>query len=663
MEECKEILQEIQIDWDSTLHNNFNPLKLSLKVLSNSNTNKEFRETFHRLESAMDNVIKSNFDGFSESFRSFEKLHAMNSEIMKKYEIIESLLDKIEDLQDNLDLLTFGISEESVNKSIYKTCAKIIEARNLYKEFAITEDNERKANLIIKSIRILREPGHSQIRGVFEFYKIVFKNYLKFCNQIHSNLLDFAIKNEPKNITYFSLVLNLQSVSYFNQFCSDQFYQKVFNFISQSITKLLQVESCTIEMLCEEVMGIIEIIIENMTILIKRFSKLGTSEDEDFFGKVKVQKGFIYEIDVSINALNKILLKIIDIYSFEFEPKTSFDITYASDFIDFSKTFSKHSNIYKRLTSNNVNYSCGQFALVTGTSPQTAEILLKFAKTPEIRSFLHRIIESKNFLDSPLQNKIDELEKINFFENLPSFSSTIHKLLECSLSGQEDEEFKAFLNKKILKDFSIKYDEIFESDLIKMPNFNVFLETPTKARGKLLYSIEELKDLLIRKPIAKKSLFLKSKKYEIVNEIIDQFKIIEKHFKSQEITLMLELFVKSLTMQVIVDFFYFYDLLYRQGNYHYYMKMCFEVLQIAKNYEIDIFEDLESCFIYYNKMNVASIKPKNVDELKEMISFLEIFYEISGPEFEIIKVIEFFKGALGNQASDRQSKILKNKVS
>lgn len=669
MESFKELVNEIQVDWDIALQSNFNPLKLTLKVLGNSNTQKDFNETFHRLHLAMNKIVKSNFESFSESFKSFERLNIKNKEIIDKYEQINAILNEIPYLHENLNLISLNATEDYECKKAYEICTDIVEARNFYKEFCLTEDPKRKSKLIVKSLGILKDQQYSQIKGVFEFYKIVYKGYLDYCNQIHTNLLDFAVKNIVSNFQYFPIVIELRSISLFNDFCSEKFYQKVFDYVEETISNSQQIKDCSIELLCRDVAEVIEKTVSNMWILISRFSNLDVADEEDYFGKVKNKKGFIYEIDRSIDVAKQILSKFIDLYSFEFEPENSFDISYISDSVDFSKTFKTDLPVYKRLTASAAQkISRGQFTILTGTCPQIAETLLLFVKTPEIRMFLQEIVQNKKFSGPFLQGKIQEID--NFFfdldiENLEKLKSLILESLECALPPNSVTELKNYLNKKLIKEFAKIYDQMFQSELIKKPKFNSFLEktqieNPRITVDELICTIEELQCSLIEKPINKKTLFSKTNKYKISREMIDVLKSFEEKLDSKEMKFLVELFSKSLRRQCVVDFFYFYDLLYRQGNYQYYMKMCFEVIEEIKSHYI--LEDLEKCFLYYNRMNVQSIKAKNHRELEELVEFLKIFYEIIGPEFNIVKTIEFFKNALNGQSNDKQGRILQKKI-
>lgn len=672
MDEFKELISEIQVDWDTTLHSNFNPLKLSLKILGNSKMQKDFIETFHRLSSVMDKVIKSNFEAFSDSFKSFEVLNFKNKEIIQKYDQITSILDNIPYLQETLDMVSLTLSQDSEFKEIYEICSEIIESRNLYREFCFIKDHSRKSKLIVKSLEILRKEQYSQIKGVFEFYKIVYKSYLEYCNYIHSVLLDFVIENNNSNFQFYPIVIELRSIAEFNEYCADHFHQRVFDQIENVISETIKANDCTIETVCEEVAEAVEKILSNMWILVERFTQLCDSEERDYFGKFQSKRGYIYEIKKSIATIQEILLKFIDLYSYEIELDKPFDMSYISHNIDFSKAYDSDLPIYKRLISSNIETSsCNRFTVLKGTTTQIAKILLSFIKTPELRIFLEEIVQSKKYTGSFLDGKKEEIKMIfSSFDinsnDIDKFESLVIDSLICLGSSESAVELKNYLNTEILIEFVKIHDQIFKSELVKKPYFSNFLEsiqthTLSLKVENLIFSNDELKNNIVSHPINKKTLFINSKKYKIVERILESLKRIENEMNSEQIKFLIELYNTSLKRQCMVDFFYFYDLLYRQGNYQYYLRLCVEVFDEIKQFEI--LEDLEKCFDFYNKMNVHLIKCKSHNNLEEHLSFLRILYEIVGPEFNILKTIEFFDNVLKKKATDKQSKILVNKIS
>lgn len=431
MEEGKDILKELKVDWDQTLRESFNPLQMALKVSSNPSRHREFHGMLHRLEQAMDKIISSNFQGFSEAFETFSNYKKMNGFILDTYSDMESRLLSLKifkDVPPNESLLTVGLENQEV-KAKYEICAMIADARNLYKSFLASQDPIRKSELIVRALSILGDPRLSQIKGVFEYYKIVLRSYHQFSDEINGKLLDFIVRNELENSHFYNVIVDLESISKFDDYCLKYFEKEVFRLLEdiilatsenageESVVNTRQDGSVmsVLEVLCMGVSKAVESIIDNMTFVINKSSAMFVrAEQEDFFGKKKSELNFIFDLSGCMNAIKDVLRKFLDRYSFEPEKNDQFDINFIADTLDYTKVYDENSPIYQRMmkSSKRMARSDNTFTLITPINPETISLLLKYIQNQEIRSFLYQTVETRLFSDAIVEAKASKIQQI-----------------------------------------------------------------------------------------------------------------------------------------------------------------------------------------------------------------------------------------------------------
>ncbi|ELA42245.1 uncharacterized protein VICG_00644 [Vittaforma corneae ATCC 50505] len=431
MEEGKNILKELKVDWDQTLHENFNPLQMALRVSSNPSKHREFHGMLHRLEQTMDKIISSNFQGFSEAFQTFSDYKQMNNTILNTYCDVENKLASlhiIEVLPSNENVLAADLENQEI-KAKYEICAMIADARNLYKSFLVSQDPTRKSELIVKALSVLGDPRLFQIKGVFEYYKIILRSYQQFSDEINKKLLDFIVRNEIENSHFYNVVVDLQSISKFDDYCLKHFQKEVFRLFEDIIlvtSKSINDEDpinvqqggnriSMLEVLCVKIAKAVECIIDNMSFIINKSSAMFVKVDqEDFFGKKKSEANFIFDLSGCMNALRGVLRNFLDRYSFEPEKSDQFDINFIADTFDYTKVYDENSSIYQRLmkSSKKIVRNGSSFTLITPVNPETISFLLKYIQNHEIRSFLYQTVETRLFSDAILNSKIGKIQQI-----------------------------------------------------------------------------------------------------------------------------------------------------------------------------------------------------------------------------------------------------------
>lgn len=532
MEEAKNILKELMIDWDQCVYENFNPLQLAMKLHFNANLHKDFHTMLYRLEQIMDKIVISNLTGFSEAFKIFERYKNTNMEVLNGYSFIEEKLDGLVIMDDSSGDQFLGKfnTETPEFKAKYDLCAMIVDARNLYKSFLVSEDPEVKSKAIVRALTILGDRKISQIKGAFEYYKIVWKSYQMYSDEVSRNLLRFIINNEPENTLFFNIIISLETISRFDDYCQQNFQKEVFKLFEGFILEIKETAVYTndehpdpvmgkcgsetylnnekiaktsttnaiLDLLCEKIANSIEWIVENMDFITNKSSNLFIQADqEDFFGRKKARINFIFDRSGCIAAIKTVLKKFIERYAFEPEKNENLDMGHILDVTDYSKIYDENSSILQRIANNSKKMAVTNenFTLITIVTTEVVSYLLKHIKNHEIKSYISQVIETKLFSDAMVEQKIGRIR--NLLENITEdnytkmlaeghtnfFSVRIRSFVEIELTEildnciavEEERRVKLYLRKSLFFFLLHLYDKLFVSTFIKEDSFKDFL--------------------------------------------------------------------------------------------------------------------------------------------------------------------------------------------
>lgn len=784
LESCREIVKELKVDWDTTISENFNPLHLALKLNTNSNLNTEFRDMSHKLEFFLDRVITSNFQGFSESLNSFSSFRNKNKQIL---EALDKCGSNAADIRRwSFNKANLGIEKENIEhaKGKYEICKRIMEAKNHYKMYQNTDDLIRKSVLINQCLDFLNDRNLLQIKGVFEYLKIVKVSFRETVDAINQKLFDFIFRNEIDNLFYFKAVMNLGSIAQLDEYFRQHFDRNVFGEIEKVIMRryktalpsslsdpLLELESLSSEV-CKKV----ESIIENMGIVVQRCSRAFTvNHEEDFFGAKKDKEYFVMAMGPALDCIKQNLKKFIERYSKEeIELVDKVDVYDDVDDTDYSQAY-RNSPIHDRLqqTSDASSFTKKHFTVITAPSDQVVGCVLNNIRNTQLRSFVRQLAEGSYFSSLSVEKnmfRVDSIFRGCWMDVNPSTGKTnllteIRDIIRSCRSIEEERRIKGYVRKKLFVGLADEYNKMFTSELVKKSRCSRIVEdfqektgvssdnhrdnrvrigilpkdgknngksknngaqsnasyqdnsensessvqeslgsggntvsaspsvrrntldasTPgTNANGNQLpgrsflpkdYELssyvvpfDEFKEMLITNHIDKNSLFECSQKYSRVASLIKTLESLDCFINSSEIRFMRELYSESLRNQALLDCFYYFDLLYRQGNYNFYMRKMAEALKtVYQESGPKYLERLEEALEYYCVRNVYSINVKNRKELDNFVANLEILGEILGEvglSFKFEDMLRFFKeGRTVKKFGDKYTKILMQKIS
>lgn len=542
---CKDILKELQVDWDAVFAENFNPLHLALKLNSNSILNKDFIEMSNRIENVLNKIIDSNPSGFSESFNAFASFRDKNTEIIKDFDCI---LDNISEIKNTkLQGISSEKNEIDELKRVYGICEKIVELRNTFSIYQCSNrssfadgdakrssyDDEnlmKKAGIISQCISLSGDKDLLEIDGVYEYSKLIKSCYLEINRKFYKKIFDFIFKNKIENLYFFQGIVTLGSFEEFDKFCRENFEQGVFYEIecvivedSNSISKNDEDygQHFRLSQLCKKICDKVSSILENTRVIVEKSGQtFETAQGTDFFGKKSEKKLFIMSIDEPMEMIKKNVINFIELYSntaanalrFEknLENKTV-EIDLQSFEIDYPAIYGDHP-IVERFENKSCfrNIRKEKFSIFISPNDQTTNIFMKEIREPEIRTFLRKYAESNYLSTAAIEKsfcKIDEIFMNEFrfrtdpSTGVPLLSSEILKIVKDCRSIEEERILKGYIKKKMFYVFMEDYDEMFRSIFVRKEAIKTLLsvmdskrsETPKIRAGNSVTDFDESK--------------------------------------------------------------------------------------------------------------------------------------------------------------------------
>lgn len=441
-----------------------------------------------------------------------------------------------------------------------------------------------------------------------------------------------------------------------------------------------------------------------------------------FFGEECMHYKFCRYISHTVEIINKELTSFITTYSKTFRKgKLSFNLNYIYDYsfhntIDIYNYSNKYNykyhnnNKYNNQYDNNNNYSSNlnddnnnnnsiiyyeknEYSLFTNTDDRIIEYLLAFSKDFEIKTFLEEQFESK-YSSNNLANEIEIIDhtisKESFHINNNTGRLIICDVIETLFANKPKEylrQLREVVIDKICTFFHAKHSFLFPSEIIRQQNKsfkdlenlnskNIDTETleNTKNEGFKVKSDDfmnfyryKLIEILVKKHIKKKDLFIKAELYKKAIAAIKTLEDIDYFCDSAKIRSLHALYFYSTKTQIILDLLYFYGIMFRQGNYKFYTKKITHLITILYKevHSTILFDGIHKVIIDFSLKNINSMNVHSISDLKEFLENLKIIDEIMG-ELEInasfSELYSIYDSVLENNPKDQFAKEILKKI-
>ncbi|KAL6122204.1 hypothetical protein NUSPORA_00763 [Nucleospora cyclopteri] len=684
MEDPQTIIKELRVDWDTVLTDDFNPLHLALAVNNGSIPATEFRDMYHKLENCMEKIISTNFKGFSDSLLSYNMFFAQNTKLLKTLEECEEIVTYKE---TDFNAKSIGIehSQSDFYMKKYEICKKLLEIKITFEEYQSTRDLLKRCYQLVKCLDLIDKKEYVKIKGIFEYRKLIYKEYLELTDEINNELFAFVFRNEINNS--FKCLLILGSLYELEQFVKENFRSHTFNEIEFLIIKMYK-ERVNLEKLCKQIMFKIDNIIRNyetvIDLVLNNF-KLKKTE-EDFFGNQNEQYGYVTKIDKPLNIIKSELGKFISKYSISTEYDNNFSLDNIIDNIDYNKIYEPQYNIFTVVSDNKdqselkklKNNKKTQYTLITTPKIEVTTFLLQHTTNTVLRIFLNQKVEteytkfklekSKKKIDFAFESeiKIDPLDKNLTLEH--DIFKIIKNNKKDSKNSSYDNQILKYLNSKIVKKFNTLFKELFTSEIVIQPTKMITIYDGYHG-GFTKEPDQEFQKAVTTKYINKNDLLLTKQNYYKAVYALNTLKNLDVLVSSRETGKMYQKYFDAIRKQVNLEFFYYFDLFYREGNYssNFYLKKIVSVFELIYNESKNalLFDGLYDNLIFYCKINVAVFAGKSNDDLRLFVKQLKIFDEIMG-EIEFYSNLEslykFYEDVIAEKSTEEAGKTLQAKI-
>ncbi|OQS55049.1 hypothetical protein EHP00_1807 [Ecytonucleospora hepatopenaei] len=680
--ELETLIKELKVDWDTVLTDEFNPLYLSLLINKGTISSAKFRDMYHKLENAMEKIISQNYKGFSDSVLAYNKFYNQNKELLNVLSETEQIVNEKE-YDFEIDQITNDFTKTEYFSAKYEICRRLMDIKLTYEEYESCEQTLKRCYQLVKCLDLVDNKEYVNIKGVFEYRKLIYKSYMELTESINMEIFDFVFFNKINNS--FKGLLILGSLYELEVFVKTYFRIFLYNAIEEIILKMYQ-EKVVLEKLCKLIMKKVENIIKNYETIIeltlKNF-KLKKTES-DFFGNQNEPYHYVTKLECILDIVKDELGRFINKYSVSTEFDNKFSLESIIDNVDYNKIYPEDYNIFKNKKNEDdqsflqtINSSM-EYTLIITPKIDIAAFLLKNTTNSVLRIFLNKKVETEytKFKLEKSKKKLDFIfeEEIKCDPNNKTLS--IYKDIQDILQQQKfnddqksyDKHLVSHLNKKIIKLFENIFDEIFVSKIVVPDRKKIFMYDGEKGGFGIGFE-EEFKESLYKKYINKSSLLLKKSKYQKAIYSLNMFKDLDHELNTRETLRCYEVFYNSFKKQLNLEFFYYFDLFFREGNFtqNFYLRKIVSVFEFiySETQNTSLFEGLYDNLIYYCKNNLNVLNVKTKEDVKLFIEQVRIFDEIMG-EIEFHENLDdlyvFFDEILENKSNDENGKILQAKL-
>lgn len=676
------ITKELRIDWDNVLNDNFNPLHLALSINKNATMAANFRDMYHKLEDAMEQIININFKGFSDSVLSYNMFYSQNQHLLKNLYTCQNIT-QLQEYDCNLKEITDEFTKSEYFGAKYEICRKLLDIKITYEEFELTSETIKKCYQLVKCLDLIDNKEYIKIKGVFEYRKLIYQSYIDLTEQINIEIFDFIFYNKINNS--FKCLLILGSLYELETFVKSYFQIYVFNSIETLIVKMYK-EDIDLEKLSKQIMNKLDNIIKNYEAIIEltlnnfKLQKTG----EDFFGNQNESYKYVVKLEYVLDIIKDELNNFINKYSISTEFSNKFSVENIIDTIDYNKIYPSEYNIFKNRCNKSIkkkgilHINNTQYTLITTPHIEITNFLLKYAENTMLRIFLNQRIEIEytKFKLEKNKKKIDYIFdseiKIDPLSKRLSLLNDIYEILNFQKKSNENSNYHnqllKYFNKKIKNVFKKIYYELFKADIVIVPQDKIFIYDGDK-NGFIYDDKINFKESVTSGYLKKINLMAKKSQYQKAIYTLNTLQDLDKLICSRETSDCYEVFFTTLKRQINYEFFYYFDLYYRESNLEqsYYIKKIVSIFELIYNESKNtlLFDELYDNLIYYCKTNLKVFNAKNKDEVIAFLNNLKIFDEIMGEiEFydSLNPLYSFFNDILEGKSTDEDGKILQAKL-
>jgi len=690
MNDINIILKELLVDWDNVISSNFNPLVYALAINNNSAKAVEFRDMYHKLEFAMETIIKTNYKGFSDSILSYNMFNSNNKESLRCLENINQCIEVAR--SENFGIEEILKEHRSVKSSFRKSvfCNSINRVRELSKMFDEIEDLHLRSKYIVEALDLIENPEYLQIQGVEDYKKVLLSKYQAVSEAVNEKLGQYIFDDKNDNLRYFDCIIRLGSLKVFDSYLNKNFRRGIFESIEGIILNAFKNKLLKIEGICFVIGKKMERIKESMYVLIDK--ALAYFEINPENEKVLSVRNSGLKLSINAGEVLKVIKRELESFIASYTrhdnlQQASFDLNSVLDNLDYSKEFSANNQISEKFVSESsiVVDAQMEYVAVTAPSRDVAYYLMQAVRDAELRSLLAERHRELNQGDAMTKEK-RRLEK---FVDVTLFEMKRTRDVEIFVANfkedlRKNEHLKKIVTELICEVLTRKHGEYFGGNPLlgsmiekrgnksERKGSSSDRKSANEQKGGIenFAKSEEFRQFITSKAIPQKKLFLNKNRYQSTVCIIYFLREMDSLLVSKDVESVFKLYFYSFALILQLEVMYYYDLFYRQGNARSNINAIaniFKNVSLACDHlnDFGLFEGLYDTIEYYSLDNVAAMGVGAEEDLVEFLENVQILDEIIGvmvPGQSLNKMREFFNGVLEGTNGTEKGKLLRKRL-
>ncbi|KAK6090050.1 hypothetical protein P3W45_000938 [Vairimorpha bombi] len=203
MEEGELLIKELRIDNETLLTEEYNPL---IQVFKNKKSNTSFRNTYHRVEKVMENIINVSYKGFSDSVLSYMEVYNLNTKNIFLLNETCSLLKMIStmkfDVKDVREV--YGTTKHlSIKNEMVDLLNEVNKSMGEYSE---STDLQAKCNILIRIREMIRYNKLFLVDGINILRNDLLLEIDRFMICVYEKILEYIKDDKIENKEYLRII-------------------------------------------------------------------------------------------------------------------------------------------------------------------------------------------------------------------------------------------------------------------------------------------------------------------------------------------------------------------------------------------------------------------------------------------------------------------------
>ncbi|WUR04381.1 uncharacterized protein VNE69_08136 [Vairimorpha necatrix] len=214
MEDAELLIKELRIDNESLLSPNYNPL---IQMYENKKSTMSFRNTYHRVEKVMENIINLTYKGFSDSVLSYMEVYNINKKNILLLSDVLSSLSTIHSTSFNTEDVVFIYN----NTKYLKYKCDVVDSLVELNELVNNKSGESSSSNLFRAKEIIKENKLYCIEGIDLLRNEIIKEINRVMTRVYSKVQEYIYKDKIENKEYLRIIKVYKKIDEFDKYLLD----------------------------------------------------------------------------------------------------------------------------------------------------------------------------------------------------------------------------------------------------------------------------------------------------------------------------------------------------------------------------------------------------------------------------------------------------------